>query len=421
MVFASTNIPGRDKSPPGVAGLLWQAGDAIARSLPSDLLDRGQDLLGPFAIFSVGLPPDAVKRTTIDIETSLPAGRLLDLDVYGPPGRQVDRAAIGAPARPCLVCDCPAVECIRLSRHPAEDLSAAVARLLLRGLASALVDGARAELELTPKPGLVDRLDNGSHPDLSFDAMSRSIDLLPAYFDDLIATALPLDLDACVAAGVRAERRMVDAIGSNAHKGYIFLAGLTLLAAATAADPRNLRAGVAALAQRILGPRTDSLTTMAGPISHGERARTHHGLGGISREALDGLPSVFDHGLPALASSAPLSRWPGAFASDRTAAHDLMAVLMQEVEDTTAVHRCGPSGLVRLRADGLHLQRLIDARQDYVPWLLTLNDDYRLLNLTMGGVADCMALCFALHAWFGSIIVVPWFPLASDSSSPAAS
>jgi triphosphoribosyl-dephospho-CoA synthase len=423
VLFASANIPGRDKCPPGVGRLLWQAAEDIARALPSELVDRGQDRLGPFAIFTVGLPPDPVKRATMKIESSLPAGRLLDLDVYGLPGRQVDRVAIGAPTRACLVCDRPAVECIRLSRHPAEELSAAVARLLLRGLASALVDGARAELELTPKPGLVDRLDNGSHQDLSFDAMSRSIDLLSTYFDELIATTLPpgppdaavgacgddtgdliaaarrLDLGACVAAGVRAERRMVDAIGTNTHKGYIFLAGLTLLAAATAEDPRNLRADVAALARRILGRRAETSKTMTGPVSHGERARTDHGLGGISREALDGLPSVFDRGLPALWSSAPPSRWPGALANDRMAAHRLMAVLMQAVEDTTAVHRCGPSGLVRLRADGLQLQRLIDSRQDYVPWLLALNEEYRRLNLTMGGVADCMALCFALDSW----------------------
>jgi triphosphoribosyl-dephospho-CoA synthase len=113
-------------------------------------------------------------------------------------------------------------------------------------------------------------------------------------------------------------------------------------------------------------------------------------VGGIYGEARLGLPSVFDAGLPVLAAT-PVP-------SERTR-HRLMAVLMQTVEDTTAVHRCGLAGLARLRSDGATLQRSVEGGGDYLPWLATLNDDYRRLGLTMGGVADCMALCFGLHDW----------------------
>ena len=113
-------------------------------------------------------------------------------------------------------------------------------------------------------------------------------------------------------------------------------------------------------------------------------------MGGILHEALHGLPSVFERGLPVLAASA-----------ERTSKHLLMAVLMQSVEDTTAIHRCGPEGLARLRADGLRLERMIESGEDCLRWLTALNDEYRRVNLTMGGVADCMALCFALDEWFG--------------------
>ncbi|HEX7486748.1 MAG TPA: triphosphoribosyl-dephospho-CoA synthase [Vicinamibacterales bacterium] len=397
VVFLSIGIPGRDKFTPGALSLLRLAIEAVDRALPAAPLDRGLDALGPWAAVGVRLRPDAVKRATIDLESSLPAGRLLDLDVYDSAGRQVDRASVGLPPRSCLVCERPAVECIRLSRHAAEDVTAAAARLLLRALASALARGARTELELTPKPGLVDRLDSGSHPDLSFEAMSRSIDLLPAYFDDLLDIGEPLDLSACVAAGQRAERRMIEAIGTNAHKGYIFLAGLVLLAARTDAGRVALRSNISTLGHRILGPRAIR-DTSATPPTHGQRARAGHGVSGILHEALQGLPSVFDRGLPVLEA-----------AGDATD-HLLMAVLMQTVEDTTAVHRCGPAGLARIRNDGVRLQRLIEDRQEYLPWLAALNDDYRRLNLTMGGVADCMALCFALHEWWDrpSSLIYDW-------------
>ena len=391
IILLSVSVPGPEKRRPGLAALQRLAAEALERDLPVTPLESGRDATGPWAAFRVSLPPELVKRATVGLEASLPAGRLIDLDVYDPTGAQVDRASLHLPARPCLLCDRPAVECIRHSRHVTADLSAAADRLLVRVLASSLVAGARIELELTPKPGLVDRLDCGSHPDLSFDAMSRSIDLLPAYFEDLLDRASSPDLATCVEAGLRAERRMIETVGANTHKGYIFLAGLVLLAAGMGGGPADLRRQVAELAERILAPRLgQDDPDRSAPRSHGARIRANHSVGGIYREALLGLPSVFDAGLPALAATpAP---------SERTR-HRLMAVLMQTVEDTTAVHRCGLAGLARLRSDGVALQRLFDHGGDYLSWLAALNADYRRLGLTMGGVADCMALCFGLHDW----------------------
>ena len=391
MVFLSVGVPGQDKRRPGLAALQRLTAAALERSMPMTRLDTGHDALGWWMAFGAALPPDVVKRAAVDLEASLPAGRLVDLDVYDPTGHQVDRASLHLPARPCLLCGRPAVECIRHSRHVTADLSAAADRLLAHVLASSLVAGARRELELTPKPGLVDRLDCGSHPDLSFDSMSRSIDLLPAYFEDLLDLSDPLDLGACVEAGVRAERRMIETVGANTHRGYIFLSGLSLLAATTGAGPDGLRQQASALAERILAPRlAPNVPGRSHTPSHGARVRADHAVGGIYREALLGLPSVFDAGLPVLAGARALSPFME---------HRLMAVLMQTVEDTTAVHRCGLAGLARLRSDGVRLQRLIDDGGDPLSWLGELNRDYRRLNLTMGGVADCMALCFALHDW----------------------
>ncbi len=390
VIFLSVGAPGPDKRRPGVFALQRLAVEALERALPTTPLESGRDAVGPWAAFRVPLPPDPVKRTAVDLEASLPAGRLVDLDVYDPAGAQIGRASLHLPARPCLLCDGPAVECIRHSRHQAADVAAAADRLLVHVLASSLVAGARVELELTPKPGLVDRLDCGSHPDLSFDAMSRSIDLLPAYFEELLDHARPLDLAAAVDAGVRAERRMVETVGANTHKGYIFLAGLVLLAAGSGAGPEELRRRIVDMAERVLVARLRQDGRDPSPTpSHGARARAAHSVGGIFREARLGLPSVFDAGLPVLAAAVP----------SRRTQHRLMAVLMQAVEDTTALHRCGLAGLARLRTDGAALQRLVDDDGDYLPWLAALNDDYRRLGLTMGGVADCMALCFGLHDW----------------------
>ena len=55
----------------------------------------------------------------------------------------------------------------------------------------------------------------------------------------------------------------------------------------------------------------------------------------------------------------------------------------------------GFEGLSRLRRDGA-LQRLLE-QQAPEPMLAYLNREYRRSGLTMGGVADCMALTFALQ------------------------
>jgi len=124
--------------------------------------------------------------------------------------------------------------------------------------------------------------------------------------------------------------------------------------------------------------------------SHGAHIRDRHGLGGIRSEALNGLPAVFRHGRPRYREVLEAGWTP-----DRAAFY-LMAVLMQRVEDTTAVSRCGLEGLERVRRDGARLQRLLERGRDPEPMLAGLNREYVASGLTMGGVADCMALTFAL-------------------------
>jgi holo-ACP synthase CitX len=398
LVFLSLNVPGPDKSSPRLTRLAHRARRAMLASLTgADLARDGHDALGPWAAVACAGDAAETKRRAVALEETRPAGRLLDLDVVTSSGAAIGRAALGLPPRSCLVCREPAVDCIRAGRHTARELDAAVLGLLDRDdathVAAALVDAARAELELTPKPGLVDRRDNGSHPDLSFEQMERSVAFLPRYYEELLAAP---DLPACIGAGVRAERRMLAAIGTNTHRGYIFLSGLVLLSVCVAGrgalspdDPladAPLRARIAELARAILA-RPGS----PGVSSHGAAVRAALGMGGIHTEALAGLPSVFDHGLPAL-DQARRRFGPG-----DSALHYLMAVLMTTVEDTTAVHRCGHDGLARLRADGARLKEAMEADEPYLPLLAVLNADYRSMNLTMGGVADCMAITIAVE------------------------
>jgi holo-ACP synthase CitX len=396
-LFISANVPGRDKLRPGISRLLRGALDSLHKTVGLKVLFTRRDLLGPFHIASSNLLPLDAKRSALVIEAETPAARLLDVDVYRPDGFQVDRAGLGLPPRCCLVCAEPARECILLRRHSNTELVERVDSLLRpfvnppRGilpepLAAHLRMGALRELDLTPKPGLVDRQDSGSHADLSYAGMRVSAELLPLYFDDILRChQKQRPLRDFVQAGIDAENRMTREIRSNAHKGYIFLSGLVLMAACASDGQADV------LRRKISEIAIGFFAHFGCPDSHGAGIRDRHGLGGIRAEAEQGLPAVFEHGWPKYREALEAG-WDPEHAN-----FYLMAVLMQRVEDTTAIRRCGLEGLARLRRDGSRLQRLLEQQQAPEPMLAALNQEYRSSGLTMGGVADCMALIFALQ------------------------
>src|SRR5512140_1369887 len=114
LLIVATNMPGADKYPPGLGDCVAEARRAIAARLPGTLLHEDRDALGPWALFRVAAAADTAKQIAVGIEQQIAGGRLLDLDVVSTDGHQVDRASLGLAPRPCLVCERPAFECIRL-------------------------------------------------------------------------------------------------------------------------------------------------------------------------------------------------------------------------------------------------------------------------------------------------------------------
>jgi len=405
LVAVSLVVPGPEKDPPGATALFTWALGRLTGALVSHRLrplHRGVDALGPFALLGVDLPPAGAKAACLALEASHPAGRLLDLDVLRPDGTVVGRADLGLPSRSCLVCDAPARECIRLGRHPAEEVADRVRALLAAlpagagarplaprvALAGHLLEGARRELHLTPKPGLVDRDDCGSHPDLSLALMERSLGLLDETWQALAASLERGEpLAAQVALGQAGERRMLAAFRANTHKGALFLGGLLLAARqrlpSDRADLAALRPAVAEVARELDASRPL-------PESHGAEARRNHLVGGIVREARQGLPSLFEVALPAWEEAREFGL------AGEAAVFFMLARLMQVVEDTTMLHRGGAAGLHVLRADGLALEVLLLAREDHLLFLRATNRAWQTARLTMGGVADLLGMALGL-------------------------
>lgn len=105
--------------------------DQLAQTFPrSTIVEKSFDALGPYAIIALAIDPQTAKQRCIELETAQPAARLIDLDVYSAAGVQVDRTSLGFAARSCLVCQAPAVDCIRLKRHTLDEVIAKTHELL---------------------------------------------------------------------------------------------------------------------------------------------------------------------------------------------------------------------------------------------------------------------------------------------------
>jgi triphosphoribosyl-dephospho-CoA synthase len=267
--------------------------------------------------------------------------------------------------------------------------------------------GLRRELHLTPKPGLVDLADCGSHPDLSLHLMERSIVLVSAHLDALAASLARREpLGRQIAMARRAEQAMLGRLGTNTHKGALFLGGTLLVARDRAGtdDEGALRAAVSSVARDV--------AALAPPRgTNGAAARRRFGVGGVLREVQAGLPSVFEGAVPAFRAAVQRGE------DGQTASFRMLAALMRRVEDTTALHRCGAAGLAQLRDDGARLEELV-AVGAHLPFLRERNALYRRMNLTMGGVADLLGAALGWLAYRCELPPDP-SPAAAAADGPA--
>ena len=94
----------------------------------------------------------------------------------------------------------------------------------------------QTELDTTPKPGLVDKDNNGAHRDMDHALMQLSINTLHPYFVRLALLGFADTLPSHTSirdTGIEAEKAMLAATNSvNTHKGALFSMGLAVVAAA---------------------------------------------------------------------------------------------------------------------------------------------------------------------------------------------
>ena len=252
-------------------------------------------------------------------------------------------------------------------------------------IAHLATDALRAELFTTPKPGLVDRNDNGAHRDMDLAMMNRSIDALQPYFVKLALLGRKDEIpvtDEVRQIGIDAERTMLQATGGvNTHRGALFAMGLATLAAAwcmthgSKVDEKQLRNLIMQVAA--------GFAPTAG--THGNDAVNAHRVTGALDLAKAGYTQLFDNWLPAY------SNYLAEDAS--TAPHKLLLLIMSQLDDTNVIHRVGFEQAQQVKSEA---QALIDNYSEQA--MEQMNRDYIARNISPGGSADMVALTIFIHS-----------------------
>ena len=239
----------------------------------------------------------------------------------------------------------------------------------------------RLELDTTPKPGLVDRQDNGAHKDMDYALMSKSISALRPYLTRLaVESAKDIDPAKIKEIGIEAEKAMLKATGGvNTHKGALFCIGLSVAAASNLASATG---SVEAYSFKELVSRAASEIPSARG-THGAEAKRSFKAVGALENARAAYPGLFVDWLPYYRS----------LEGDPFRCHKTLLHIMTTLDDTNILHRRGAEGLAHAEAEAARL--LEDFSES---GLSSLNKDFIRENISPGGSADMLSLTIFINS-----------------------
>lgn len=265
-----------------------------------------------------------------------------------------------------------------------------------------------AELDTTPKPGLVDKDNSGAHRDMDHALMSRSIRAIHPYFVRLALLGFAADMpshDDIVKTGIEAERAMFEATnGVNTYKGALFSMGLAVVAAAGKAwqgssiTPQALSAAISKLAFAF--PDTKG--------THGSKAKQTAAsetatFKGALDNAREGYPMLFNDWLPFYAN---LSK-----NGEPHALHLTLLRIMCDLDDTNIVYRTSLAMMKQVKEESrsvlsrwsevTHGTPQTDGGTNLDTILGDMNRSFVQRNISPGGSADMLSLVVFINGVLG--------------------
>lgn len=424
LISFTLNIPGPVKVFP-LTVLAYEAGlGLISSSVPAlggKILKtiNNRKNTGYEAFFCVNLPPEKIKEQLCFLEERHPLGRIFDFDVLDYRGEKFSRQALGYKERTCLLCGRPAFLCGRSRTHTVRELLEKEIQLMEDFFSERMANHIGLlmqkalfyEVNTSLKPGLVDRLHNGSHKDMERGDFMKSAYALTPYFIQCARAGLdfspssqsPKQLFSTLRTlGKQAELTMLQATkGVNTHKGMIFSGGIFSCLAGWYFSQKGFEDNFSSPgflsflelhAQKLLTGLLEDYKELAfrPAKTHGERLYQKYGVAGIRGEASAGFPHVLKKGLPIFEDAEKKG-----YSLNQCGLLSLLYYI-SSVEDSNLMIR---GGFLRAKKIQEQLCAFLE-RTSFKEWLEVLKplDSYFVSqNISPGGSADMLALTYFLY------------------------
>lgn len=412
LVCFTMNIPGPEKWNRDISIGFFVGCRLLVRAIGEHKLIHFEKNISPCGAegyFVADMPGSELKKLCISLEDGHITGRLFDMDVLDISGEKIQREALGYEKRACLICHRPAVVCAGRRAHPLEQLTDRVNFLLFVTAQELFAEyiGVEAylalhrEVQATPKPGLVDRNNQGAHKDMDLRHFFVSANTLRPFFvsfaqKGFLTRDLPPKEAFCQlrSIGIEAEKAMLSATnGVNTHKGAIFSLGL-LCAAAGRLPPdkwqaETLLSEIAAMTAGIVEGDMQGKTAETAE-TFGQKLYFSQGIRGVRGQAESGYPAVLQTGLPIL----------GQCLLQGLSENDALCVtllhLIAATDDTNLIRRGGRQTQIAVQNQlkGLLQKNPMPAMEE----ISKLDEKFIEKNLSPGGSADLLALTWFLHS-----------------------
>lgn len=360
------------------------------------------------AYYVVDIPPRQLKEMVMELEEIDPVGRLFDMDVMTLEDGKISRRDLGHKPRKCLICDNDAAICASTRAHGLDALQHATGFCLYVAAREFLTEyvSSRAYFALyqevctTPKPGLVDKKNNGAHTDMTIRQFFASANALRDYFAKATETGfLTRDnspeetFEKLRPLGKEAEEKMYQTTrGINTHKGAIFSMGLLCAAAGRLSPDRwqteNLLQECAAMCRGVVAKDFAEITEETAKTA-GERLYVKHGITGVRGQAEAGFPALSKVGLPVLMEGLH----KGLSLNDACCA--VLLHILAATDDTNLIHRSDWDTQLEIK------ERITKMLQDdpypAIEKIDVLDEEFIQRNLSPGGSADLLALTLLVY------------------------
>lgn len=416
------NIPGPVKVFP-YTKWAYEVGSSIISKgvslLNGDVLEQfeAKNETGWEGFFALNLPPEEIKTYLLEQEEHHPLGRLFDFDVLRTDGSKLSRQELGFPERTCLLCGNPAFLCGRSRTHSAQELLAKEIELMENFFISRLSNHIGLlmqkalfyEVNTSLKPGLVDRLHNGSHKDMGLSTFINSAYSLSDYFCQCVKEGLscdcskkdlPLLFQKLRSIGKQAEKTMLFATqGINTHKGIIFSGGILCGAigyyiSTNSRDisSENFLSSLSEICRYMLPALLNDYLTLTQNTAktNGEKLYLEYKITGIRGEVKEGFPHLFNTGFPL---------FQAVLKEDFTLWQAGLITLLHYIaytEDTNLIIRSDYQLACKIQKD---LQKFLNhaTYEEQLSILPKLDDFFVSQNISPGGSADMLALTYFLY------------------------